>query len=452
MRWTLAVSFVLLAGLSAPPADAQQPLTLAEAFARADRRGFANRGATAERQVREGEGQGALRGLLPSVRVEAGWIRTTDPLNAFGFALRQRAVTPAAFDPSRLNHPAATSNVATALVVEQPLLNLDAWAGRGAARSAVSAGRAAEVWTAGETRVAVVRVWFGGVLAQEKVRTLEAALVAARSHVRQATALLDQGMVTRADLLLAEVRAGDLEADLVSARGDLGLMVRRLAMVIGSPEDTSLMLPTTLPGEELLTATLASAGAMTGDAGARGDVRAARFGRVAAEGDLRRVRAGLLPRINAFARQDWHQPDALLGPGKSWTVGVMASWTPFSGASELAAIRSARGRLAAAAAGADATTAQAELESADRENALTVARERLAIAERSVAQSAEAHRLVSRSYAGGLATVTELLAASAAETASRLGRSAAIYQVIVAAAERLQSLGLSLDVLTALGR
>ena len=130
----------------------------------------------------------------------------------------------------------------------------------------------------------------------------------------------------------------------------------------------------------------------------------------------------------------------------------MASWTPFSGGAELAAVQAARGRAAMADAGAEAAAAQAGLEAVDRDNALAVARARLAIADQAVAQSTEAHRLVGRSYAGGLATITDLLTAAAAETGSRLAHSAALYQVVVAAAERQQARGLSLDFLIALGR
>lgn len=447
--WTvgLLVLTVTPSGLGA-----QAPLTLAEAFARADRQAYANRVAAAGRVAQEGTGRAALRGILPTVRVEAGWMRTTDPLGAFGFTLRQRAVTPAAFDPARLNNPDAASNLGAGLVLEQPLVNLDAWLGRAAARQADQSARARQRWTATTTRVEVVRAWFGGVLAREKVATLEAGVRAAEGHVRQATALVDQGMVTRADLLLAQVRAGELAADLVAARGDLGLAARRLGMVLGTPDDTSLVLPASLPAEAAITAALAALGPVPGDPRHRDDVLAARFGREAAGQDLRRTRAGLLPRLNGFARYDWNDPNALFGGDQSWTVGLMASWTPFSGGAELAAVQTARGRAAEAEAGLEAVEAGARLDQAERENALSVAQARLAIAAQSILQGEEAHRLVSRSYAGGLASVADLLSAAAAETAARMAHSAARYEVLVAAAERQRAAGLSLDFLTALGR
>jgi outer membrane protein TolC len=67
---------------------------------------------------------------------------------------------------------------------------------------------------------------------------------------------------------------------------------------------------------------------------------------------------------------------------------------------------------------------------------------RLDIAERAAAQSAEAHRIVSRKYTGGLAGVVELLETQAVETQSALALSQARYGTVVAAAERRRALGL----------
>ena len=75
---------------------------------------------------------------------------------------------------------------------------------------------------------------------------------------------------------------------------------------------------------------------------------------------------------------------------------------------------------------------------------------RLGIAEIAVTQAAEAHRIVARKYAGGLATVAELLGAAAVETQARLGLSEARYQAIVADAAARQAAGADLMVLTAL--
>src|SRR5688572_1067007 len=84
----------------ATPADAQ--LTLAGAIEEADRAAYANRAAASMANAERARAIGPLQGILPSARLETAFIRTTDPIGAFGTTLRQRAVTPAAFDPMRL--------------------------------------------------------------------------------------------------------------------------------------------------------------------------------------------------------------------------------------------------------------------------------------------------------------------------------------------------------------
>jgi outer membrane protein TolC len=427
----------LLAGLAlalalARAAAAQAPLTLEQALARAERDGYANRVAAAQAAAESARPLGALRGVLPSVRVEAGWARTTDPIGAFGTTLRQRAVTQADFDPGRLNDPSAIGNYAGAVVVEQPVFNADAHLGRSVATRVVEAAEASAEWTRSSTRLDVVRAYYGAMLAAESVATLEAALRAAAGHVRQAESMVASGVATRSDALLARVKEGEVEAQLVSARGDAVLAVRQLALLMGSPEDTTIAVPSWLPAADEVRG-LASDVATPGSE--RADVRAAKLGWSAARTDVTRARSLYLPRVNAFARLEWNSAARLYGGRENWTAGVMASWSPFAGASEIAELRAASGRAEAARAGSEAAEAKARLEIEQAETARRVALARLEIAERATRQSAEAHRIVARKYDGGLATVVELLDAAAAETASGLAQSKAIHDAVVAEAE-----------------
>jgi outer membrane protein TolC len=442
-----AVLLVLAAG---PVAAQQRPLTLGDALLQADGGAYANRMATGEARAQAGEGLRALQGILPTVRLEGGYARTTDPIGAFGTTLRQRSITQQDFDPARLNYPGATPNYAGAVVLEQPLVNPDAWLGRRAAAHATEAREHAVAWAAVDTRVEVVRAYYGAILTVERVRTLEAALEAASGHVHQAKSLVVQGMVTRSDALLAEVEAGEVETQLVEARGDASLAKRRLAVLLGAPADTAFTLPAELPSGERVAA-LAALGAVAGQAPAspgvfpiesRSDVKAAQSGHAAAAADVRRARSLWLPRLNGMARYDWNSPDVPFGGRENWSIGVVGSWTPFAGGAQLAELRATAGREVVARAQAEAAQAAADLEIAAHDNAWVVALERMRIADEAVAQSAEAHRIVTRKYEGGLAAVVELLGASAAETEARLRQSHARYGAIVQAAERLRARGL----------
>jgi outer membrane protein TolC len=438
-RWTLLTT--LLLGGTAGAVVAQTPLGLSEALARAERAAYPNRIAAGRSTEQAGRTLAPLRGILPSLRLEAGYLRTTDPLNAFGFTLRQRSVTPAAFAPDRLNDPDAIGDVFTGLVLEQPLLNPDAWLGRRAARQASSATSLSEAWTRSATALDVVRAYWGAVLSAEQVRALEAAHAAARAHVSQAEALVRRGMVTRSDALLAQVKAGEVESRLIAARSRASLARRQLAVAMGDPADTAFTLPAALPDSGAVRILAAAALADSGAVAERADVRAAIAARGAARSDASRASSLYLPRLNGYGRLDWNDPDTPFGGKSAWTLGVMLSWSPFTGASELAEARAANGRRDQAEAQAQAAQAQAELEVADARDQLTVALARMEIAERAVSQAAEAHRIVARKYDGGLATVTELFDAAAAQTASDLGLASSRYDVLVNAAAYRRATG-----------
>ncbi len=438
---TLRHRFTLLAALGlAPLAGAQTgPLRLGDALARADAQAFANRGARASADAQRATALAPLRGILPTARTEAGYVRTTDPIGAFGTALRQRSISQQDFDPARLNFPAAIGNHGAALVLEQPLFNADAWIGRRAAAEAAGAAEEAATWARASTAGQVVQAWFGAVLATQKSAALATALASAQAHVRQAQSMERNGLVTPSDAMLAAVRAGEVEVMHVEALADARTARHALATIIGTPGDTTFALPAVLPTADRLRdlATQVTALAPTD----RADVRAARRGAAAAAADADRARSLLLPRVNSFARLDWNSRDYPFGGRNNWTVGVMGSWSPFTGAAELAERRGAASRAKAAQAMQDGMVAQAALDEVQSRSRVEVALARLAISERGVSQATDAHRIVARKYEGGLAAVTELLDASTAEVQARLAEAAARFTLITALADRLRALG-----------
>lgn len=434
VRWVSLAT--LLAGF-APAARAQ--LSLADALRAADHAAFPNRIASGSADAQRAQTLAPLAGILPSVHFEAGYVRTTDPIGTFGATLRQRTITQADFDPARLNYPGAVGNYQGALVAEQPLFNADAWTGRRAALRAADATRASEEWTRISTRADVIRAYYGAVLAAERVATLDAAARAAHAHVDQAESLVRQGMATRSDALLASVRAGEIDAQLAEATGTAETARHQLAVALGDPS-VAPVVPATLPPTDRIRSVVApDTAALT--AAPRADLRAAERGLDAARADAVRARSTYLPRINSFARYDWNSAQRLYAGDRNWTVGVMATWTPFSSAAQISDVRVSAARAESAQAEADAARAQALLDDQQTRTALSVALARLDIAERAVAQSAEAHRIVARKYDGGLATVVELLDAQAAETQSALGLSQARYVAITADADRRRALG-----------
>lgn len=444
---SLTISITLAGSAASLPA---QTITLRDALTRADTAAFANRAADGATQAAHGRSTAALRGILPTLRFETGLVRTDDPIGAFGTALRQRSVTAASFDPARLNRPDALNDFQGAAVAEQPIFHADAWIGRRAAARAAEAAEAAGDWQRTTLRVDVIRAWYGVTLAHERVATLTAAARAAHAHVDQAESLVRQGLATRSDALLAAVEAGEVDAQLADADAEARTARSQLALLLGARQ-LSETLPESLPSAQRIRAVVATDTVEVSPAGApsahspvapeRADLRAASSSLAAARLDVQRARSLLLPRVSALARYDWHSASRLYAGIPSWTVGVMATWTPFAGAGEIAERQVTNGQAATARAMADAARARAALEAEQAGNTLRAALTRLDIAERAVAQGAEAHRMVARKYEAGLATIVELLDASAVETRSQLRFSAARHAVITAAADFRKALG-----------
>ena len=439
MKTSRIPALALLGVWLAAPLAAQQPLSLTQALEKAQAANFGNRIAAAQARGASSQQLAALRGILPTVRLEAGYVRTTDPVGAFGITLRQRSISQQDFDPQQLNYPPAADNYTGSVVVEAPLLNVDAHVGRRAAAKAAGAADASAAWAVTQTKVDVIRAYYGAVLAAEKVVTMEAALHAARAHVRQAELMAKAGLVTRSDALLADVKTGEIETRLLEARGELRLAQQGLAVLLGEPAAT-YELPQLLPDAGQVRAILPLAEPSTSVEG-RSDVTAARNGARAAELDATRATTLYLPKLNGVARYDWNSATRLYGGDNNWSVGVMASWTPFAGASEVAERRAASARAMAGNAALAAARAQADLELSKAAIEREVALSRLDIAERSLRQSMEAHRIITRKYEGGLASVVELLDGAAVETGARLSFSHARYTGIMAAAESLKARG-----------
>ncbi len=443
----------ILAGAVAGAAtSAGAQVTLRDALRQAEQSAYGNRIAAGNAAAQSASTGSALKGILPSIRFEAGYVRTTDPIGVFGSTLRQRTITQAAFDPQRLNYPGAVGNYQGGIVVEQPIFNADAWTGRRAAMRAADASRASEEWTRISTRVDVVRAYYGAVLATERVRTLQAAARAAHAHVAQSEAMARQGLVTKSDALLASVRAGEMDSQLAEAEGGTTMARRQLAVLLGhdgAAPSAELALPAALPSADRIRSVIAGDTAER-PAQPRADVHAAESGLAAARADQARARSAFVPRVNSFARYDWNSSARPYAGDKNWTAGVMASWSVFAGAADLADVQVTSARAAAAVAQSEAAIAASRLDVEQSRTALQVALTRLTIAERAVAQSAEANRIVSRKYAGGLASVIELLDAQAVETQSALGLSQARWTAISAAAERRRALGLDPAMLGAL--
>jgi hypothetical protein len=177
------------AGRRGPAARRPGPLTLRQGSGTCPNSGaYANRAAAGESKARSGAALAPLEGILRDRPVRRRVLPAPPtPSARSDFTLRQRAVTPAILRSRRPQRPARhrqhddrrCSRAAAAQCLSR---------GGGGRRQSTLAKRPAQQNSGPGTvtAVEVARGYWGGVLATERVRTLEAALVAARSHQREA--------------------------------------------------------------------------------------------------------------------------------------------------------------------------------------------------------------------------------------------------------------------------
>jgi len=419
------LTLLLTAGL-AVPGGAQTPLRLsvADAMGKAREHHPQLARVRSERRIREADVRGSMATYLPVVSTDWSLVRTDDPVAVFGSKLRQGkfAATDLALDA--LNQPAAISNAAWGLTVEQPLVAPEGWFGRRAAQAGAEAGRLAESRAGQMVAFDALRAYFGAVFQTARIGVLDTALVAARETLRQVQSLRREGVVTAVDEQLAVARVSELEAGRAMAEADRIGAVDQLLVTLGEAPGQSVELTDRL---ELL--------ATEPDSGRRADLDALRRVVAAQEANLKRVRAQRLPTAGAFGTVAFNDGSlaAVSGPAH-WTAGVMVRWTPFKGLRDLAQADQARAERDRSVEELSSAERAADAEVRAAEARLAAARAALAAADRALDYSAQAARIAATRYAGGVATISELLAVRAGEAAQRLARLEALFHARIAQA------------------
>lgn len=435
--------FVLLAS----PARAQAPLTLDGALAAAMANNPALAAARAQADAADA-GVAAARGhWFPRLTLTESATRGDQPVFAFGALLSARQFTAADFAVARLNSPGATNLFTTRLGLQQLLFDGGRTSGAIAESSARrDAASAAADEAATGIALAVTRA-FGQLLSlQAAERALDAAIAAATEDLRRAERRRDVGTVTDADVLAVAVHLADLRQRRIQLDADRASTAASLNRLMGAPVETPVVaagLPAPDPAvagpasTETLAALFAEAEA------ARPDLRRAEADVRAAEAGARQASSVWWPQVAAQAGVEWN---GVTGGdrARAWVVGGELRWSlSLSGAD--------RARVTAAASARTAATLQREdLRAAIHVDVLSAIRQRDAALARvtagadAVAQAVERARVVRNRYDAGLASMTDVLAASSALLDADARHTAATVDVLNADANLRRALGRSL--------
>ena len=144
--------------------------------------------------------------FLPSITASHTGISTTNPLMAFGSKLNQEILTQADFNPALLNNPARTQNFATKIEILQPLINIDGYYGRQAAKAKMEAFQLQTERTKEYLELEINKAYMQLQLAYKAVTVLNKANTTALSNLQVVNNYFKQGMLQKTDVLTVEVR------------------------------------------------------------------------------------------------------------------------------------------------------------------------------------------------------------------------------------------------------
>jgi len=392
--------------LGALALQAQAPLSIQEAIQTgwSKQAGLQAGEAMVARAKAEAEAMRSLR--LPTATLGVGYIRTDEPMMAFGTKLDQARIAQTDFMPSRLNHPDAIQGTGATLTLSQPLYaggRLDAARRAGAAMA--GAEEASQAHRKQQVAFAITQAYFGAQVAEQALRFAEDTLKQAVETERFVQARVEQGLMLKSEGDRTKAYRAQSEAGVVEAKARLASARSALTLLLGVDVSAST-LSSSLEGE----AVEAPA------SGQRGDLQAARQQSRAALEGVKAAQGSLKPEVGlqltaGTMRQSWNS-------GGNWsTASLGAKWTfSFSDTQRLSAAR-AQARAAEFNVKWQESVASREVEEARR--AIQTAESKIAFAKTAVEASESVRAIRTARHREGLLPLVEVLDAESSLTGAR---------------------------------
>ena len=382
----------------------------------------------------------AARGhLLPSLRFEEKFVRTTVPAEAFGLKMNQEKLLAADFaDVRNFNSPPPRNDFIATLSLEQPLFAPKAYYGYGMAKVEANA-KGQDLYRRKEEAVyRVLAAVLDVITARRFVEVAGQGLSDAREHLRIAESLEAAGMGLASDALRAKVAVATSESAKVTAESRLELARRGLALAMGEPGAPPVDV-TGPPPEFPDPATPGDREPGTID---RADLRASSLRVANADRYVRLRRSGYLPDIGLSAAYQVDAEDSPFSPdNRSWKVGVGLAWNLFDGMRREAELGKAVAERRRAQAYHRGMRDQAAFEAAQADLGVKEATLRGEFARAALASAEEGARLLKSRYENHLGRMVDLLDAQTALDGARAARILAENDVRLSRARRLYASG-----------
>ena len=342
--------------------------------------------------------------FLPNITASHTGISTTNPLMAFGSKLNQEILTQNDFNPALLNDPTTTRNFATKIEIQQPLINLDGFYQRKAAKTKMEAMSLKTERTVDYLLFEVEKAYMQLQLAYKAVAVLEKALEAANANKQMADNSFKQGFLQRADVLNVEVRVTEVKNQLQTAKSNVQNASNYLSFLMN---DTSYVVYK--PTESLTVFSFNTDDKNISEN--RADIKAMHLVSKVYEDMNKADKMAFLPRLNAFGSYEMYDNKLFQGNANGYLIGAQLSWDIFQGSKRFGKAQKSKAEFEKSKLEYNQYVSKSNMELNKVKRQLLDAKNRLDLTSLAVEQSKESLRIRKNRFKEGLEKTSDLLIA-----------------------------------------
>lgn len=400
LLWSFGIASI---GLFAQSAE-RIPITKAEVLTKVDAQNSSIKIAEQNYNSSKAGFSQANAVVLPTISVSHTAMVTTNPLMAFGSKLNQEVLTAADFNPALLNDPDQTENYATNIAFEQPLINVDGFYQRQAAKMQMQATKLQWDRSIDQIHLEVDKAYMQLQLAHKAVAVMQQAVATAEANKKVAKDNLEAGYMQQADFLSVEIQVNQLKNQLSLAESQLQNASDYLGFIMNEPIEAVY-----LPSDSLTIQLTESAGLQLSES--RADIQAMSLASEAYKKMHLSDKMSFLPRLNAFGSYQLYNDQLFNASANGYLLGAQLSWTVFEGAKRFGKTKQSGANSQKADLEFEQYVAKSELEINQAKRQLADAKRQFETAQLAEQQAKEVLRIRTNRFKEGLEKTTDLLMA-----------------------------------------